>query len=473
MLQSLQSLSYRIAKEGGRQAAWGNSWVKRPSAIENSRHSRYTKLMSVVPHRISCRALLMSTFLLGVVFMNSGCIYFHNHQNSTLANEIKTEFGSFRQSSANPYSIMLQNHQKVELKAAKLQADMARRTALSFSAQVDAITWKKIQTQLEEEKTKREKRNMKLKKVIEDPFEGKGDSEAEVKNAKEGLNKARDLLKKAFKEQQKWEARQVLFRSAIKFLAKTTAKDKKLDIKTLNNLKKEVLDQEITIEDINAEGNLKAETSTVREVLKGDIKDFENINLDDLLNDYTYGIFNPESAPGLKVIILSLGMDLAKAQLDRAKLEVNYLKARFDDLLVARLEDSARIDAALTIIQKWTNNNNFVPTDKVRDTINKLRKQNNTETAIRNAFEAIAYYSMTWTLDESARMELGTRLQVLKHEYEIRLSEINAREHEVLISRGLQGLAIYHEGGVTPAMIANFLRAAQGAALVVIGVGVL
>jgi hypothetical protein len=414
---------------------------------------------------------LLRILILCLFFLNFGCTHLHNQQNANLAKEISTEFKTFQGSSPNPYSLMLQNQQKVDAKASKLQAEIAKQKALSFSAQVSTVTWAQIESELETEKEQLVKRNETLKKDVEVLLKEKGEQEAKVEDYEDGLKKARALLEKAIKEQQKWEARQVLFRSTIKFLATTAAaKGKKLDPQTLEKAKKDILDQKITVADLNVKGEIGAKDVTVGDALSGDKTALMQLAFSELLRKYTIGNFDPVSAPGLTVVILSLGTDLAKVQLDRANLEVNYLKARIDSL-EAQKEEPDKIDKALHIIRDRFKEKTFVSTDQVLKTINDLRKQNKRD-AIQDTFRVLSYYSVAQTLDESARLELQTRPARLEHEYSIRLSAINAREHEALIGRGLEGLLVYHDNGITPEMIANLLRAAQGVALAVIGAGV-
>jgi len=52
--------------------------------------------------------------------------------------------------------------------------------------------------------------------------------------------------------------------------------------------------------------------------------------------------------------------------------------------------------------------------------------------------------------------------------FQIRLAQINAREHEALISSALKGLDTFEQGGIKPDDIANLIRAAQTAAAAVI-----
>jgi hypothetical protein len=62
--------------------------------------------------------------------------------------------------------------------------------------------------------------------------------------------------------------------------------------------------------------------------------------------------------------------------------------------------------------------------------------------------------------------DLSTANDELK--FQIRLAQINAREHEALISSALKGLDTFEEGGVKPEDVANLIRAAETAATAVI-----
>ena len=59
------------------------------------------------------------------------------------------------------------------------------------------------------------------------------------------------------------------------------------------------------------------------------------------------------------------------------------------------------------------------------------------------------------------------------HHYAIEDSAISAKEHEALIQRGLETLAVYHTGGITQEEINTILQAAQAIALAVISAGVI
>jgi hypothetical protein len=71
--------------------------------------------------------------------------------------------------------------------------------------------------------------------------------------------------------------------------------------------------------------------------------------------------------------------------------------------------------------------------------------------------------------DNTFKISIATFL----HHYAMEESAISAKEHESLIQRGLEILAVYHAGGTTQDEINSILEAAQTVALAVISAGVI
>ncbi len=416
------------------------------------------------------RYLIMLAFL-SLLFLFPGCTYLHNPQKATLAKETADEFKKVQDASPKLYTSMQQNLQKTELQASQVHAEVSKLRELNFANEVHHLTWKKIKTDLEAEKIQQDQRKEKIAADVKNLLEKMAVKGPKAADAKEWLEKAKKRLQQAIEAENKWQARQVLFRNSIQFMAKVAAsKDKKSVQGLYEEGKKDILGQEITIKVMKDDGQITVEPSTVGKVLTKDLAAVENLNLGEVLRNYTFGNVDPQKAPGLTATILSLGMDLAKTQLNRAELEVNYLGTLIE-YLKEELKNSGYVELALNLLTKHlSKENNFVLTDTVLTTLNKMRHQ---EQATINALRVLSYYGVAVTLERSSREELQTKPAILDHEYSIKLSAINASEHEALISRGLQGLSTYYEGGVKPEMIANLLRAAQSVALAVIGAGVL
>lgn len=406
-------------------------------------------------YRLIATSTLFSLFLV----LNSGCTYMHQPQKDALAKETVEEFKKFQEKSATLYPAMLENLQVTESRVSEVQDKLAQQRELSFANRVHTLTWEQIKKGLQRGKQGQEARKKQLLKEISNLLEKMGEAKVSLHDLKEGLNRAKDALGKAIQQENKWKAQAALFRGTIPLVFQAIKNDK-LDVNQIEADKAKVLDQLVEVRD-------SPKPKTVGAIL--DCKD-----LVPLLENYNLDIFNPKKAPGLTVTILSLALELSQAEYDRARLKVDYLGALIESLQ-AEIEglNSGYGEIALDLLDSLIAGRVASPKEKVLGTLNRLRRQPEKVSAFDVCARVLAYYAVMRTMEESAVLRLQSRPAILAHEYSIKLSAIDSREHEALIARGLEGLAIYHQGGIKPEMIANFLRAAQAAALAVIGAGVL
>jgi len=414
--------------------------------------------MAIWPPGSLPRLLGALMLILAPIFLTCGCVtYLYNPEKAALANDTSEEFKKLQAASPQLYAAMLQNLQKVEAKASKRLAEITAENVASFADQVHTVTWEQMEEELKAAKAQQVQRQQAVKAAAEATLKQIGVEKPKVQDAEDGLKQVRKILKDTVDAENQWQARQVLFRESIQFMAQVAAENLKLERSTLESEKSKILAKTwIDIVVLNGD-NLEKAQQTLEQVLKEDFA-FKNL-------------FDYRSAPGLTVTILSLAEDLAKVQCDRAELQVGYLGAKYKALKAQLKDIPLNIDTALTIITDRLNERSFLPTDTALTTINKLKSEPGKQNAIIDAGMALAFYGVVKTLDESALLQLQARPNILDHEYSIRLAAINGKEHEALISRGLQSLVVYHEGGVKPEMIANFIRAAQTVALSVISAG--
>jgi hypothetical protein len=233
----------------------------------------------------------------------------------------------------------------------------------------------------------------------------------------------------------------------------------------------EALNQRVIVERFDTQGALTTVTNKVSDTLKADADLVREGNLGDILGRYTYQLFDPTAAPGLKVIVFSLGVDLAKAKLERANLDVTYLR---DRIALAQqrqrmLTNSESIDAATALQILGDRSKEIELTHTVLQTVEQLRSDSANASALRDLFRVLATDAFLKVLDDQRWEESGTRAAFLEHQQSIRLSAVNAAEQEALISRGLESLLAYQRGGLTEERLANFVRIAQAAAMAYIG----
>lgn len=400
-----------------------------------------------------------------------GCTHLHNQKNEDLAREALQNFNDFKKISGGPYGAMLRNHVQMDAASAAFQAEVAKIKRETITAGLAGKTWSVIKSGLEESARQQTNRLESLAKELEQLAGEKTDATNTVDRVKKSLVAAQKKLNEANDEQQKWEARQTLFLSAIKMSAQLVASTNKPDLNALKKSGEDALNQDVIVERFDKDGKVTTVTNKVSEILKGDADLIKEGRFGDILTNYTYGLFDPKAAPGIRVTIFSLGMDLAQKQLERAKLEVANLQER---IAIARekqqlLTGNESIDpaTALTILNDRFDKHSL--TNPMVNTLEQLRPDTKNASALRDAFRVVATYAFLKSVSESPWTELSTRAAFLAHRHSIKLSAINAAEHEALISRGLQGLLIYHQGGLTEERIANFLRTAQTAAMAYIG----
>jgi hypothetical protein len=432
--------------------------------------------------RFPCARVLATAPLLALVWLVASCTHLHNKTNEELAKAALQDFNDFKKLSGGPYLAMLRNHSKMDAASISFQAEVAKVKTVTIAAGLSRKPWGEIATELNtQEETRADRLRAladELKKLTRQELIATGETE----RIAQGLKAAAAMLTAAYAVQDKWEARHVLFLSAIKISAELAASGDAPDAASLRKLREDALNQTVTLERYDEKGNPRTETKTVAAILDKDAGAILDGKVTDQIGDYTYNLFNPDAAPGLKVIIFSLGVDLASQQLARAKLTSAYLR---DRIAVARTQeriltnpDSLNAATALTILKDRSGK--LLSTGTVLSTVNQLRRECDNQPrdkcdnalVLQDAFDVLGTYAFLKTLNDSRWLETTTRVEFLNHQRSIKLSAINALEHEALIARGLQGLLIYHQGGLTEERIANFLRLAQTAALAVIGLGV-
>jgi len=180
-----------------------------------------------------------------------------------------------------------------------------------------------------------------------------------------------------------------------------------------------------------------------------------------------------DKPPGITFEILSLGADLAKAQLEREKAierrlldEITLFSNRKEEIIVAL----NWVNNAITELDSpgFKNEHN----NTVFFSIQKSLKNNttpNTEGLILTLQKYVLADDLYTLTDNTFEISKA----VLVHHYAIEDSAISAKEHEALIQRGLETLAVYHTGGITQEEINTILQAAQAIALGVISAGVI
>ncbi|OGP72509.1 MAG: hypothetical protein A2Y80_05530 [Deltaproteobacteria bacterium RBG_13_58_19] len=398
----------------------------------------------------------------------SGCTHLHDAEKAALAKTTVEEFQKFQTNTAQVYKAMSDNLQKSVTKTAQRRKEMTQAWELAFANTVHAKTWQIILDELEN----LEKQEAQIAKSVNEQVQAFLEKQRKAATENNGTTVAerKDYawLRKVVDDQNWWAARKALLRESLQLAdEKLAAKYPKLDPNKKTRSLQEVLEkQEVTTLAVGENGQLSPQEEKVGEVLKGELPQPEQVNLPVVVDTYTTGKFDPYKDPGLTVAILSLAVDLADAKLQKARLEASYISQRIGALKYLK-ENYKFLKNSKEWIEDLINKGFILRKETVLTTLNRLRDRGQ-ERNLTTAIEALYFYGITKVTDQSQQDQREVLPYILDHAYSINLSALNGREHEALISRGLQGLQMYHEGGVKQEDIANFLRAAQTVALAVI-----
>jgi len=372
----------------------------------------------------------------GCASFQPGQWYLHDTANKELADQAKNNWAPVQ---ADLWQNLLKN-QKItsdaELDAQRL---LQASVATSHHIAMVNIPWKDVLSTLQTYKSKLIKQNqdldIKKNKALENATEaGKRIAVLLQENATRD-----EAIKKASENIEAWEQKLQLFENAAKkFVRLQTDSPENAD-------------------------------AFVKDIQQ---KALDIVSADDLKSLMPVGKLE-DNPPGITLEILSLGADLAKAQLDREKAIQNRLHAEFalfatrkqeiKDAMQWITQAISELDAPL--FKKQLDNTVFA---SIQNSL-KANTSPNTEgfnLILQKCVLADDFYTLTdntFVISEAA----------LIHRYTIEDSAISAKQHEALITRGLDTLTAYHSGGITQEEINTILQAAQAIGLAVISAGVI
>ena len=406
--------------------------------------------------------------------------YLHNPVNKELAEQATS---NWEPTQANLWQNLLKNQKLTS--SAELRAQRALQQAVVSSNHIEIIntSWSDLLTKAKDYKKNldNEKRDLDTKK--NQALVDKTEIGEKIEELIKDTESREEAVKKAQADQWRWQAELILFEKATQgFLLQQAIKNRDIEgikPKGTKEIFEEILKEEITT--VNDQG--EDVQTPIRDVLPKAQLDLIETLADN--NDLSgWGAFlkkngkqldgiTEQAPPGVTFQILSLGADLAKAKLDREK----AIKNRLDKEIKLFSKRDKEIEETLkwakqAITQIDSQGLKHEINNTVLESIQKSLKKNttpNTEALIRKLQTYVLAEDLYTLSDKSFEISKTALL----HYYAIEDSAISAREHEALIQRGLETLAVYHSGGITQEEINSILQAAQAVALGVISAGVI
>lgn len=412
-------------------------------------------------HRTNCikLATLLSVWML-LLALTTGCVHPHNEERYQLAKKTGDSFEEFSKGQKTIYDLMLENHKTVEVGLQKVNENLARKRSRTFKTQLYTKPWVEIQGDLEREEAGMEMLKSRLTAETKKLLSAQAQEILAIKNFAEAQKAAQEAVARATKEELSWKAKRLL----LEEVAKLTTSNEKITSATIEAAKKDILRKPVP------QDRIDATTKTIGEVLAADLKDGYK-DFPHLVYDYTFGLFDVEKAPGLNVTILSMSADLAETRLRRIQAEHGRTTETLKLYIDFQLRDNL-VKQALSILRIWLDGRDSAMKFSERDTpiktINRFLRNTeldsyNRNQAIRSALEAAGCYTVAMTQDEYEinDLTLRMRLAAIDHDLSIRMSQVMAEEHEVIIGRQLEAISKYQAGGVKPEQIANIIRGLQ------------
>lgn len=182
------------------------------------------------------------------------------------------------------------------------------------------------------------------------------------------------------------------------------------------------------------------------------------------------------SHTGLAPVLSNYARDVARAASDRVKEEIRHANA----LQATNTIRIAILDQAINDNEKVKNRFEPYPqTEKVLTTLQSLSmsasnarslgfaRPDNSETELANVLDGLHRYSASFGYEKYYERVERHRRSMEIHAHRRRVDEINAREREQLILRGLQALMLFHHGGLTGQDIARLINIGELAGIMV------
>jgi len=386
----------------------------------------------------------------------SGQIRLHDPGNDELAKKTREAFAEFSNGDANVFETMVGN--TLTLKGATLSqlVELNREGTKATVNKVPLWTWKQLRQEVRKTQADFLAAYLAARGILKLEVSDIQDLKQAVALAQADLKTARDQRAKKADELEKTEQPK---------LTKLTESLEKLknalaaSTKPVNRLS-----------DLNTEfNNLKTVWTNIQTV-----------------KEWWEAAERSTNAPGLQLTILDLGVAHQQANVDRLKLDLEQANAKQKRLEVIeqRLElawgkgeqvaDGSKeakgglFGTVYAGISTVTDDN-----EQVLQTIGKMAKLAEVEVGtplketakLRNLLDVLGRFVSLDGYQKFLLMSNAIEAGVDVHLFSIRRSALNTKEREVLVGYGLDGLAAYHAGGITPEQIANFFRAAQTIAL--------
>lgn len=407
--------------------------------------------------------------LLGLVLIFlQGCgsilpSHIHNPGREALALETQQVMIDYATKSPEMYSAMLLNLQTFKAEEDFLLDQLTKNYQMAFTTNAPTKSWDKYKTELNKISSEGNKFDKQIVEKAKEFLTSKNIANDNLASANEAIIKAKAKEKELRNIVNNWSQLNALLRESyaslpdvLKVMQESQNNENPLDIIS-NHIRKKITY-------IDSNGN-EVEIE-IRDIVK---------NSQHLFNDK---VSLKDNLPGIDLIILNLGLDLAEVQKKKAQAELNSLIDRtklFEDAIVIRSLTKTLIQSAEKKMENFTSSN---PLRLILNDISRSNKLDPKEIElnlfdISNVLLTIRIISTSNILLARANVSLDLGLARLDHRDSIISSSSTDEAWQAVIRSGTAGLVAYHKSGWSSEDTENLIRTAQTIALAVISGGVL
>jgi hypothetical protein len=398
----------------------------------------------------------------------------HSPENAAAAKEARDVMVEYGKGSPKMYAAMLANLERFKVEEEYLLAELAANVSQSLATSLPSMPWSGVKTRVDTALGEVRKLRDDFPATLAAAAAAPG--AADAKTLKERLDAARAAVKAAKKNVTDWNASVAVLQESLRHLIVSgSARSGAASLRSVGDAIAAVKDT--PVEYFDADG--KKVTESIGDVLRQRIPTSLTAlrsadgrkSLVDALPD----------APGLELVIASLGLELAELEQRRAEAHLADVAALTElledasaqlEIAEALLRPTAEWFAGTTMGRPRPGENVFVDVRGARAQARDHQSDPAMVLAGINQISGYLYDLRTVAVGESivTRVSHTTAVAIarLEHARSIRASSFNDVQYQAVIRSGLDGLAAYHAGGLKAEDVANIIRFAQA-----LGVGVI
>jgi hypothetical protein len=411
-----------------------------------------------------------------LTFLISGCgilpTHLHDSGKAASAAKLQSELAAYRENAPSMYQAMLVNLQKFKAEEDRLIVDLAVNREKALVTLLPTKNQKELETIKSEVKGRIDELESAITVQANRFLKEKGLIQKELSQVNSTIQKAKEAVAAAKADVTNWNQTVALLKKGIAELPSIVEqKTKEESVSDIGKILKDTGEKEVEFRDADQ----KIQKKKIREIIKDQIQAKGNDK----------SILSLPDAPGITLVILRFGLELAEIEQKSAVTRLTQLSGRaelYEDSLAEELlakqllsettfgvaenivvyHDLQRLAAAARAIRQGKSSGDM---EASRDFFEKTN-------AIVKYLQDLRKLVLADSITARTKAMLKLTEARLDHEESIMLSRLNDEAWQALLKTGADGLLAYHHGGFTREDAANIIRIAQTIALGFIAGGV-